>query len=328
MRKLNRNGLNLIKEFEGCKLKAYKDSVGVPTIGYGHTRGVKMGDVITQKQADDIFESDINIFAAGVEDLIDNDVTDNEFAALVSLAFNIGLTNFKRSSLLRLVNHGDFDNAANQFLVWNKAGGRVLPGLTRRRKAERALFLKPDSQLRAAASDAIQHSGADEEIAQPSIEALEASASSPAIAEAGNVQPAQTVESGGAGVVIQPSALTTPELPIIPSDAKAVDVETIEPTKTGAKKSLWATIIAGITYLALNVQAFFTNAYEAVKGNPVLAVGLVIGCVTILVVYWKYQDRQTKLDEQREKQAFELTKLQMELAANQTKYSVNLVKSK
>src|SRR5690349_18609873 len=104
MRKVNKNGVDLIKSFEGCKLRAYQDSVGVWTVGWGHTEGVKRGDVITQRQADELFEKDINLFAAGVEDLIDNEVSDNEFAALVSLAFNIGLTNFRRSSLLRLVN--------------------------------------------------------------------------------------------------------------------------------------------------------------------------------------------------------------------------------
>jgi GH24 family phage-related lysozyme (muramidase) len=224
MRKLNKAGLDLIKEFEGCKLKAYQDSVGVWTIGYGHTKGVKRGDVITQKQAEDIFEDDINIFAPGVEKLIDNDVNDNEFAAMVSLAFNIGLSAFGRSGLLRAVNRGDFGTAANEFLKWNKAGGRVLAGLTRRRKAERALFIKPVKILRAASLDTIQHADSPH-LAEPSDNALTAHLNDPttnepsdalnaqnspdsASPQATETTPQQTNEAGATGIqVIQPSAL-------------------------------------------------------------------------------------------------------------------------
>jgi putative chitinase len=140
----------------------------------------------------------------------------------------------------------------------------------------------------------------------------------------------QTNKAGGSGqqVVIQPNALASSNVPIVPPDEKPVDVQAVVPEKTGAKKSLWATLIAGVAYIGLNIQAFFTNAYETVKGNPVLAVGLVCGCLVILVVYWKYQERQTKLDELREKQAHELTLKQMELASDQQKYSVNVVKAK
>lgn len=150
-----------------------------------------------------------------------------------------------------------------------------------------------------------------------------------------DVQPAQTNEpaqqsneGSGQQVVIQPNALTDNPLPIVPKDDKPVDVQAVAPEKSGAKKSIWATITAGLAYLALNVQTFFTNAYESVRANPVLTVALICGCLLIVVVYWKYQDRQTKLDELREKQAHELTKLQMELAADQQRYSVNVTKSK
>jgi putative chitinase len=137
----------------------------------------------------------------------------------------------------------------------------------------------------------------------------------------------QTNEAGAAGIIIQPNALTPePALPIVPIDGKAIDVQAVVPEKSGAKKSIWATIIAGITFLGLNIQAFFSNAYATVKDNPAVAFSLIVGCLVILIVYWKYQERQTKLDELREKQAHELTKLQMELAANQQKYSVNLVR--
>ena len=133
--------VHLIKEFEGCKLQAYKCPADVWTIGYGHTDGVKEGDVITQEKADALLAADIDLFSSGVKRLVSANLDYNQLGALVSFAFNVGLGNFRHSSLLRLVNQGDFLDAANEFLKWNKANGKVLPGLTRRREAERALFL-------------------------------------------------------------------------------------------------------------------------------------------------------------------------------------------
>lgn len=150
-----------------------------------------------------------------------------------------------------------------------------------------------------------------------------------------DVQPAQTNEpaqqsneGSGQQVVIQPNALTDNPLPIVPKDDKPVDVQAVAPEKSGAKKSIWATITAGLAFLGLNIQAFFSNAYATVKDNPAATLALVVGSLVVLVIYWKYQERQTKLDELREKQAHELTKLQMELAADQQRYSVNVVKTK
>ena len=131
----------IIKEFEGCKLKAYKCPADVWTIGYGHTDGVKEGDVITQEKADALLASDLDLFSSGVKRLVSADINNNQLGALVAFAFNVGLGNLRHSSLLRLVNQGDFVAAANEFPKWNKAAGQVLPGLTRRREAEKALFL-------------------------------------------------------------------------------------------------------------------------------------------------------------------------------------------
>ena len=131
----------IIKEFEGCKLKAYKCPAGVWTIGYGHTDGVKEGDEITQQKADVLLASDIDLFSSGVKRLVSNDISPNQLGALTSFAFNLGLGNLRHSTLLKLVNQGDFVAAASEFTKWNKAGGQVLPGLTRRREAEKALFL-------------------------------------------------------------------------------------------------------------------------------------------------------------------------------------------
>ena len=132
----------IIKEFEGCRLKAYRCPAGIFTIGWGHTDGVIEGDEITQEQANSLLSRDVDMFATGIRRLLSVDVSVNQLAALTSLAFNIGLGNLRHSTLLKLLNAGDFEGAANQFLRWNKAGNKVLPGLVRRREAEKQLFLK------------------------------------------------------------------------------------------------------------------------------------------------------------------------------------------
>lgn len=146
MRKINPEGLELIKTFEGLKLKAYKDIVGIRTIGYGHTGSdVVDGQQITPMQAELLLTMDVEKFERGVDNLVKIQINDNQFSALVSFAFNLGLTRLEQSTLLKLLNQKKIQEAADQFLVWNKAGGKVVAGLTRRREAERALFLKPET---------------------------------------------------------------------------------------------------------------------------------------------------------------------------------------
>lgn len=143
MRKINNEGLNLIKAFEGCKLEAYRCPAGIPTIGYGSTgEHVKMGMRITQQEADALLLDDLKRFEAGVEKIAKVSLSDNEFSALVSFAFNLGLKALENSTLLRLLNAGKRAEAAAEFPKWNKAGGKVLKGLVRRRAAEQALFTK------------------------------------------------------------------------------------------------------------------------------------------------------------------------------------------
>lgn len=145
MRKTNDAGVELIKSFEGLRLKAYRDSVNVLTIGYGHTGpDVRVGQVITEKEAERLLREDLGTAERGVESAITEDITDNQFAACVSLAFNVGVGAFRKSSIVKYINAGDVLLAADRFLLYNKAGGKVLAGLTRRRKAERALFLTDD----------------------------------------------------------------------------------------------------------------------------------------------------------------------------------------
>jgi lysozyme len=141
---INQDGLELIKSFEGLYLDAYLDPVDIWTIGYGHTEGVYEGMTITEAQAEDLLREDLAEFEAAVSEAVQVDLNENQFSALVSFTFNLGPENIFDSTLLKLLNQGDFQGAADQFLIWNKAGSQELEGLTRRRKAERALFLGED----------------------------------------------------------------------------------------------------------------------------------------------------------------------------------------
>jgi len=142
--KISQKGIDLIKQFEGVSLKAYPDpgTGGEPwTIGYGHTGGVKKGDVITQAQAEELLRKDLIKFETGVSNALTVETTQNQFDAMVSLAYNIGLGNFTKSTLLRKHNAKCWQCAAAQFGVWRNAGGKVMTGLIRRRAAERELYM-------------------------------------------------------------------------------------------------------------------------------------------------------------------------------------------
>lgn len=146
---INDDGLLLIKSFEGLELIAYRDAVGVWTIGYGHTSmagppEVYPGMTITEAEAEEILRQDLGIFERGVAQALKIDTNSDQFSAMVSFAFNVGLGAFRDSTLLRKHNAGDFAGAANEFLRWVYAGGQILPGLERRRDAERALYLSQD----------------------------------------------------------------------------------------------------------------------------------------------------------------------------------------
>lgn len=133
-----------IAKHEGCRLKAYRDIVGVWTCGWGETRGVTAGMAWTQQQADERFCESLTEFAEGVRKLCTNPPSDNELGAMVSLAYNIGLGGFARSTVLKKHNAGDYQSAARAFALWNKAGGQVVRGLTLRRAKEAALYLTLD----------------------------------------------------------------------------------------------------------------------------------------------------------------------------------------
>ncbi|EIX7372518.1 lysozyme [Citrobacter freundii] len=139
-------GIALIKQFEGCKLTAYQDSVGVWTIGYGWTQPVdgkliRSGMSIKQETAERLLKTGLVSYESDVSRLVKVALTQGQFDALVSFTYNLGARSLSTSTLLRKLNAGDYSGAADEFLRWNKAGGKVLNGLTRRREAERALFL-------------------------------------------------------------------------------------------------------------------------------------------------------------------------------------------
>src|SRR5688572_27511716 len=137
----SQRGVDLIKSFEGLRLRAYRDAVGILTIGYGHTgRDVTEGLAIGQAWAEELLRGDLMRFEDGVRKHA-GAATQNQFDAMVSLAFNVGVTAFANSTLVHRHRAGDHRAAADEFLRWNRAGGRPLPGLTRRRHAERRLYL-------------------------------------------------------------------------------------------------------------------------------------------------------------------------------------------
>lgn len=139
-------GIALIKQFEGCKLTAYQDSVGVWTIGYGWTQPVDGKPIrarmtIKQETAERLLKTGLVSYESDVSRLVKVGLTQGQFDALVSFTYNLGARSLSTSTLLRKLNAGDYAGAADEFLRWDKAGGKVLNGLTRRREAERALFL-------------------------------------------------------------------------------------------------------------------------------------------------------------------------------------------
>jgi len=136
--------LSLIKQFEGLSLTAYPDpGTGAEpwTIGYGHTGDVTKGMVITQEQADAFLLQDAQNAVNQILSIVTVPLTSNQLSALVDFVYNLGIGNLHSSTLLKLLNTSDFGGAANQFLVWDKAAGHIMPGLLRRRTAERSVFL-------------------------------------------------------------------------------------------------------------------------------------------------------------------------------------------
>ena len=149
---MNGRGVKLVCEFEGFRAAAYRDPVGVLTVGYGHTGragppAVAAGMRVTRVEARRILVRDLARFAAGVRTSLRVTLNDNQFSALVSFAYNVGLPAFRKSSVLAAVNRGAFASIPRRLALWVNAGGTVLPGLVRRRAAEAALFMEPVGEV-------------------------------------------------------------------------------------------------------------------------------------------------------------------------------------
>tara|TARA_R100000988_G_scaffold48262_1_gene23619 strand:- start:1087 stop:1563 length:477 start_codon:yes stop_codon:yes gene_type:complete len=138
--KISQEGIKLIKNFEGCGLEAYQDSVGVWTIGYGTIKGVKEGDQINQDEAEHLLQEEMPEYEGYINKMINVPLNQNQFDALCSWVFNLGPTNLQSSTLLKFLNEGKYDEVPDQIVRWNKAGGQVLKGLVKRRQAEADMF--------------------------------------------------------------------------------------------------------------------------------------------------------------------------------------------
>ena len=136
----SQEGIDLIKHFEGCETKAYQCSANVWTVGYGHTRGVREGDEITQDKAEYFLLEDLKHFEDYVDRLVEVSLNQDQFDALVAWTFNLGPTNLGESTLLKKLNEGHHDEVPSEMARWNRSNGQILEGLKRRRKAEGLLW--------------------------------------------------------------------------------------------------------------------------------------------------------------------------------------------
>tara|TARA_R100000426_G_scaffold16153_1_gene14882 strand:+ start:597 stop:1034 length:438 start_codon:yes stop_codon:yes gene_type:complete len=137
---ISKEGLSLIKKFEGCELEAYLCPAGVWTIGYGHTKDVKEGDKINKEEADYLLQEEMIEYESYINDFVEVPLNQNQFDSLCSWVYNLGPTNLKNSTMLRVLNEEKYADVPQEIKRWNKAGGEVLDGLIKRREAEAKMF--------------------------------------------------------------------------------------------------------------------------------------------------------------------------------------------
>lgn len=141
---ISAEGLSLIKKFEGCELKAYRCAANVLTIGYGSTKGVTEDMEITQEEAESLLQEEMHEYEGYINDMVKVPLEQHQFDAMVSWVFNLGSGNLSSSTLLKKLNNSEYDEVPAQIRRWNKAGGKVLDGLIRRREAEAKMFMNED----------------------------------------------------------------------------------------------------------------------------------------------------------------------------------------
>lgn len=281
--KVSPNGIKFIAEHEGEILEVYKDPVGLPTLGVGHLlskaelAAMPVGTKITRQQSREYLAKDLARFERAIESAITVPVNQNQFDALVSFAFNIGESAFRRSSTLRKLNAKDYVGAADAMLAWNKAtknGKRVvLTGLTRRRKEERALFLSP--------SAAPSASNPDQHIAEPT-----PSGNHPTVEGSPDF-----TEGERPGTNIENIENAKIEAPKPASQGGPVTVKT-------ERTSIWTKIalgIAAITGMGINVGNFVNNKLNEMSGQHLAyALG---GVALIALALWLYDRAQSRAQE-------------------------------
>lgn len=289
--KVSDEGIELLVEFEGEILKVYKDPIGLPTLGVGHlvTKDEKkdwpVGKKITKAQSRAFLRQDLARFESAVNNTVTVPITQNQFDALVSLAFNIGESAFKRSSVLRNLNNRKFQAAADSFLAWNKAGGKTLHGLTRRRNTERSVFLTPDPKASAATQP---QTSTEEPAGNPTAAGFTASPQAPQ-------EKPPPIEQPKDAVPVQ-IVTTTPAPSEVPPQETAM-------TKIGNQANAAYTAFGTI---AAGVIAWFANM------GPIIIVS-VMGTVTILglsyiVTNWRRSENKENrdLDERKARDEREL----------------------
>ena len=141
---ISAEGLSLIKKFEGCELKAYCSDANVLTIGYGVTKGVTEDMEISQEEAESLLQEEMHEYEGYINDMVKVPLEQHQFDAMVSWVFNLGSGNLSSSTLLKKLNNSEYDEVPAQIRRWNKAGGKVLDGLIRRREAEAKMFMNED----------------------------------------------------------------------------------------------------------------------------------------------------------------------------------------
>ena len=142
--KISEDGLELIKKFEGCETTAYQDSVGVWTIGFGHTKGVEEGQTCSIEDAESMLANEMDEYEGYINNMVKVDLQQHEFDALVAWVYNLGPTNLGESTMLKVLNGGQFDRVPEEMNRWTRAGGKILEGLVRRRQAESLMFADLD----------------------------------------------------------------------------------------------------------------------------------------------------------------------------------------
>ena len=142
--KISEDGLELIKKFEGCETTAYQDSVGVWTIGFGHTKGVEEGQTCSIEDAESMLAEEMDEYEGYINNMVKVELQQHEFDALVAWVYNLGPTNLGESTMLKVLNGGQFDRVPDEMNRWTRAGGKILEGLVRRRQAESLMFQNLD----------------------------------------------------------------------------------------------------------------------------------------------------------------------------------------